>query len=201
MKRLFLSILAFSIVVLTVTPALAHSGKVANDQWATLNVQGRTVAVPVDLANRIASGASVSMAELAQAGITPGMPPTDGPPVRTQASFQTSAGVANGGLGVDAVTPASHAGCNLLVCINVQGSGLYVDTWSTSGSDTRVGQLCTFPTYWKKGSVWFTGQVSCHEGPGTFGDIAFTERNFDNGAELCNTWAAIPGRPCATVHS
>ena len=61
--------------------------------------------------------------------------------------------------------------------------------------------LVVAPTYWRNSSVWFTGQVSCHEGPGTFGDIAFTERNFANGTELCNTWAAIPGRPCATVRS
>ena len=97
-----------------------------------------------------------------------------------------------------AVHPDSASGCNFDVCIEVIGSGLQVDNWNTFAYPT--GYQCSFAAYWEDGEIAFTGEEICSDGLlETF--ASDFDGLFDDGEQVCNTWVAIPGKPCETIHS
>jgi hypothetical protein len=95
------------------------------------------------------------------------------------------------------VTPASASGCNLSVCINVVGSGLYVSDWSTTAYPST--SVCSFAAYWANGVVIATSNQVC----GNQNTVFYSDWNnpgfFTNNTQVCNTWPQIAGRPCEII--
>jgi hypothetical protein len=103
-----------------------------------------------------------------------------------------------------AMTPNSHFGCNLSVCIDVAGSGLQVTHWYTTANGNR-GCIKAFFDIHHAGTVrtiW--GPLVC---PSTPGDGVYYDYGtnpagwYFNGDQLCNGWTKIAGLACASIHS
>ncbi|MGC4112235.1 MAG: hypothetical protein QM747_17830 [Nocardioides sp.] len=102
------------------------------------------------------------------------------------------------------VQPADHSGCNLAVCITVQGYKLLVDYWST----TATGDFgCIYPLYWRDDVIKKVGNYICPDPGSDFGVYVNVRGGgpweYPNGTILCNSWkgeSKVPGYPCATVH-
>jgi hypothetical protein len=92
------------------------------------------------------------------------------------------------------------AGCNQEVCIEINGSGLTVDSWFTSAY-TAVVDECSYPVYWEDDEIAFTGEEICGGADGTLLEATATgfEGEWENGEQLCNTWIDIAGKPCETI--
>lgn len=176
-------VIGLAMVALAV-PAAADTGTATG----TVKVQNRSYTVPAQLAKKINTGdwRGLSAAQLAGAGIRPGMAPPDG--TKISAKFTPGA----------TVTPNSASGCSGRVCIYVFGSGLHVDDWDTSA--TNSSYLCTYAGYWVAGVLTGTSNVVCGDS-GQFWAYWTPARYYINGTQLCNTWLSLSGKPCETVHS
>jgi hypothetical protein len=94
-----------------------------------------------------------------------------------------------------ALHPQSASGCNDDVCIEVDGSGLYVDDWNTYAYPPE--STCSYSGFWEDGELAFTGEEDvCGTFLATYADM---QTDFDNHTQLCNTWVGISGRPCEEV--
>ncbi len=109
------------------------------------------------------------------------------------AVHQTHAGVAKA---AQSTLPQSASGCNQNVCIYVTGSGLHVDSWTSSA----VGPVGCTTANFDAGSEHAHYKV-CSDNNGNYFVNPGINRNFANGTKLCNSWDNIPGYPCETVHS
>lgn len=130
---------------------------------------------------------NLSIADLAQLGIKP--TPISG------ASAGSTDQVASGG----GVTPQSASGSNQGTYINVVGSGLTVDSWTTHRVIKTYG--CSFSVYWRpSGTIWHTGNEVCGN-PGEIfqGYYPNVPIHFSGTTVICNTWATFAGKPCETV--
>lgn len=110
--------------------------------------------------------------------------------------------VVHGGAAKPAITasgalPASASGCNQDVCIDVEGSGTRVDTWSTQAFG-NVGCTEAF-YYWHEGD-WEAPQI-CPDtsDPGVYWWNSGPIGTYPNGDELCNAWMNIKGFPCIFI--
>lgn len=159
-------------------------------------VQGTEHAVPSDLADAINSGdwGNLTLAQLAQAGITPGMTaPGGGRPI-THVSHRLEQGF----------EPESAIGCtglfNSRVCIYVYGKSLHVDRWNAAwlrffGSPPYV---CTFAAYWVNNNIIETTNQAC--GNGSFYTYWTPNRDFPDHSQVCNTYVGVASKPCETIH-
>lgn len=100
------------------------------------------------------------------------------------------------------VHPDSASGCNQEVCIDVQGSGLYVDQWNT----TAYGNVgCSYAVYLRNGNYIRITDDICPTSSGDgvyYYDWAYPiGGKFGNKDKVCNTWYYLPGKPCETIHS
>lgn len=171
----------FGLMVAAVPAGAASSTSAAT---GIVNVQGAKHVVSASLAHKINSGEwrGLRTADLAKAGIHPNMALPNG--TKIQAS--------TGGAHTD-----SASGCSGRVCIYVFGTGLHVDDWDTSA--TNSSYLCTYAGYWVAGVLTGTSNVVC--GSGDFWAYWTPARYYINGTRLCNTWLNLSGKPCETVHS
>lgn len=156
--------------------------------------------VPGSLATKINSGdwGSLSMQQLASAGIQPGMSPA-GAKVTAGAKSATEAGTVSAA----GIQPDSASGCNYysadIMCIYVTGSGLLVDDWDTSVANNLGLYKCSYAGYWVAGVLTATSNVVCTDGD--FWAYYTPGQYYINGTQLCNTWLNWSGKPCETVHS
>jgi hypothetical protein len=112
----------------------------------------------------------------------------------------------------DTITPDSHFGCNLDVCIDVEGHSTVVTSWTTSA--TGGNYSCWRPYYQvfqkthKIGLIhdWPGPAICAGEGDGVFYDRQNKHAGYyPDGYELCNVWAWISGpdhasgQPCANI--
>jgi hypothetical protein len=81
------------------------------------------------------------------------------------------------------------------VCIYIRGSSLTVNDWDASAN--RSGYGCTYAAYWQNGVVIATTEYLC--GDGTAWAYLSPNRQFPNGAKLCNTFLSFAGKPCETI--
>lgn len=88
------------------------------------------------------------------------------------------------------------SGCNIDVCIFLDGSGLTVTKWRTTG--TVSGYKCGYAYFWRNGSV-IRSIYAC--GDGTVSATWNSPGTFSHGDELCNTWTVASGKPCATIYA
>jgi len=97
------------------------------------------------------------------------------------------------------VTPDSANGCNRDVCIDIQGSSLYVYEWST----TAYGNVGCTHTQFQAGRLTRNGPTICPtgSGDGVYYDTTGPIGVFPNHQQVCNVWRSIAGRPCETIHS
>lgn len=102
-------------------------------------------------------------------------------------------------------TPQSASGCNNVVCIYVNGSGLHVNYVDSYAEPTAY--TCASARFQVNGVVRASTNVVCG-GPypnQTFYATWNTNSDFANGTQLCVYWLssnnATPGHPCETVHS
>jgi hypothetical protein len=110
---------------------------------------------------------------------------------------ETAFGTLTYGFDPGAVRPASASGCNQDVCISIIGSSNHVDEWDTTGFNN--GPMCTWPDFWINNMNVLSGNVICANGAGVFRAFWRANRFFPSPSLACNTWFAIPGRPCETI--
>lgn len=94
------------------------------------------------------------------------------------------------------VQPMGASGCNVNVCIDVDGSGLQVTNWRTTASTSTY--RCEYAYFKRNGNVI---KVLSDCGSGTLSANWSSPGWFSHGDKLCNTWSGISGQPCVTVYS
>lgn len=93
---------------------------------------------------------------------------------------------------------SSGVKCEGVICMELIGSGLHVDTWYMYFGLPRP--MCTFGVYWY-------GSIAVAYAPdlcGNKGDIYYSEwdnQSFLRMQVLCNTRQNVAGKPCAAVQS
>jgi hypothetical protein len=183
----FLAPAVGAIIVLVLAPVMAgaatSTAQPTPTQTGIVRVQDQVFVVPADLAAKINSQdwRGLTEAELASAGIHPGMAAPNG----SHPKLSVTSGV----------TPYSAFGCHANVCIYVYGTGLKVNDWDASASNQI--QMCTFASYWVAGVLYATTNNAC--GNTDFWAYWTPDRYFINGTQLCNTFVHFAGRPCETV--
>ncbi|MGW7260525.1 hypothetical protein [Streptomyces sp. NPDC054834] len=101
------------------------------------------------------------------------------------------------------VGPASAHPCDDQVCMDITGTGLTVDKW-TSTAAGNVG--CTIATGdWLHGTTYgakHSGLIcSDSSGPGIYYWAHGPKGHYPNGTEVCTYWDEISGYPCAEIHN
>ena len=97
-------------------------------------------------------------------------------------------------------TPFSSNGCSLSVCINIDGSGLFVNSISVydkGEGDLPVGTPVAIKvngSTQSPGGIWSIGPVS-------YGIIVYYYYDFPNQASVCGEISGLPGSPCKKIHS
>lgn len=132
---------------------------------------------------------AMSREDLAELGIGPGM---------SAPGYGRATATAEQAEGEEGPSIMSARGCNVAVCIEVIGTGLWVDRWRTTGYTSEP--VCTFAAYWRNNRIIQTSNTVCggaftqffSEWPGGRGRYA-------HGDQLCNTWVEIPGKPCILI--
>lgn len=190
---LAVAVFSFGAAATAAVPAAAASGGHATAA-STLRVGHLDqAAVKASLA---AHQGVLTTSEADRLGVRPNTLYIDTPAVRAAAaSVRTVAGT--GAVRPNTVAqPASHTGCNSDVCIEVNGTGLWVNYWNTWAFPPE--EYCSYADFWQDGELAFTGADLC----GTYMETDATmETDYDNHTDLCNTWSGISGKPCAEVHS
>lgn len=163
---------------------------------------GTEVVFPKDFAD-------MSVAELAEIGIVPGMGETGeasvGDPSEIPAFGGDGVAIAladDGGV----ITPMDASGCTAdFVCQQLQaqgGSGRTIIGW--------YSWVLRFPTTGTTYAAWWEGQrivgttnsVSVRAGQDTSLAVkGGLPKTYANNTTLCTTWAGVAGKPCHTVHS
>lgn len=100
------------------------------------------------------------------------------------------------------IVPDSASGCNDAVCIDVNGSGNYVNWVQENGTATDVG--CTYGRLWSNGALIGTSNETCWSSVPTYlQDFWSLNSNFATGTQLCVDYyplvGAPTGMPCETV--
>lgn len=93
--------------------------------------------------------------------------------------------------------PESASGCNIDVCIDVQGDSIFVDDWNTQAYYSGA-YVCTYSIFYASGRDIRQGTFVCG-GAGVFFTDWPAHKTYANGTELCNKWRNIPGTPCITI--
>lgn len=164
---------------------------------ATAGSAGSTITLPNGKAVRLPKNFdSMSIAELAKIGVTPGMhQPGHKAPVD---SYVPSSG---------GVTPDNAYKCAGYVCLQVtspNGHGLTVSSWGTSADNTGPSNVrfCTYSAYWggtTGGTLIDTGTEVCGYPPGTFYGALTYSVHWSSSGKACNSWISVSGRPCANI--
>ena len=161
---------------------------------------------PAALAAHINSGnwKGLTQAQLASAGILPGLPHSATGTPMAKAKAPTPTAAMTGREAPDAVRPDSGSGCNFNVvagsmCIYVTGAGLKTTDWDTSVANPLGIDTCTYAGYWVNGKLATTSNEVC--GDGEFWAYDVGTITWPNQTKLCNTWVNFSGEPCLVVHS
>jgi len=97
------------------------------------------------------------------------------------------------------VTPMSASGCdNQTVCIDVYGTGTYIDQWNTQA----FGNKGCIVAYWQR--HWATVNESAYICPNSSGDGVYYANwdanvRYNDGDQVCNQWTMFYGRPCVWI--
>lgn len=94
------------------------------------------------------------------------------------------------------VSTQDASGCNVNVCVFLQGSGLSVTSWRTTAYSSSY--QCGYAYFWRNGGVTRT-VYAC--GSGTVSVTWSSPGTFSHGDQLCNTWTIASGNPCKTIYS
>jgi hypothetical protein len=100
---------------------------------------------------------------------------------------------------VRGVQPMSSHGCSGRVCITLIGSGLTLDSWTTTLSANSTST--SWAEFWVGGSLRGMGSAFTAQSGYLYGSAYTGSLTFSNGDRLCNAWGGFSGRPCETVHS
>lgn len=104
-----------------------------------------------------------------------------------------------------ALGPTNASKCDDDVCINVIGSGLHIDQWSTTAFGNVGCAQATFD-FFNGGYADKQSGIICPDGsgPGVYYSAAGPTGWYRDGTEVCNYWqgarGSIPGYPCAEIH-
>ncbi|MFI6469869.1 hypothetical protein ACIBL5_06340 [Streptomyces sp. NPDC050516] len=96
------------------------------------------------------------------------------------------------------LSPPSANECDGDICIDVIGSGVVVNQWTT----VLFGNFgCQRPTFLRNWGNYYTGDYIC---PGSGETGAYRGRltgpmRFSDNDALCNTWGNLPGMPCVSI--
>jgi hypothetical protein len=93
--------------------------------------------------------------------------------------------------------PDSASGCNQDVCISIVGSSNHVDEWDSVGFVDNA--ICTWSDFTINSGLVLSTNVICGDGAGAFVAYWHANRYFPSPSLACNTWFAIPGKPCETI--
>jgi hypothetical protein len=178
----------------TLVPTIAKAANASSPATGTVTTDFgghlQKHVVGAALAARINSGnwKGLTKAQLASAGIFPGMPHN---------AKDAPVAVAR------AVTPDTGSGCNFdpvsgSMCIYVYGTGLTTTDWDTSVSNPWGLSKCTYAGYWVNNRLWTTSNEVC--GNGAFWAYDVGTITWPNQTQLCNTWVNFSGKPCLVVH-
>jgi hypothetical protein len=101
-------------------------------------------------------------------------------------------------MAVGRVALTSANGCNRNVCISVNGSGTFVDSWQTQA----LGNFgCSSPHF--QSLFYYVGTRICPSSAeqGVYFYNYKRPRNYPDKTWLCNVWLAndIPGKPCIQI--
>jgi hypothetical protein len=99
----------------------------------------------------------------------------------------------------DGLSPLSASGCNGDVCLSVTGNGTSVSAWSTSVEPSSA--ICTHAEFLVNNSLVGQSATKC------LASSQSASASLNNpsglslspGDQLCNEWAGVPGKPCATI--
>lgn len=93
--------------------------------------------------------------------------------------------------------PTSADGCNLDVCIDVEGESLFVSRWSTQA----FGNVGCTNAFFHSQAFTGRGQTICPDGsgPGVYYDNTGPVGYYQDTEELCNSWSRIAGYPCIEI--
>jgi hypothetical protein len=183
----------------TLVPTIAKAANASSPATGTVitdfggHLQKHVVAAA--LAAKINSGTwkNLTKAQLASAGIRPGMP---GIAINAPVAVAKAKAPA-------AVSPDTGSGCNFNVvagsmCIYVYGTGLKTTSWDTSVANPLGIDTCTYAGYWVNNVLALTSNTVC--GNGEFWAYDSGTITWPNQTQLCNTWVNFGGKPCLVVH-
>lgn len=97
-----------------------------------------------------------------------------------------------------AVEPASASGCDLNVCISIDGDSTLVTDWTT----TAYGNTGCANAYFAYHAGYYVGPQVCPDGggDGVYYDSTGPTGYFPDGDQLCNYWQGGPsGEPCEYI--
>ncbi|HLZ57649.1 MAG TPA: hypothetical protein VKR06_11930 [Ktedonosporobacter sp.] len=94
--------------------------------------------------------------------------------------------------------PKSASGCNQSVCISITGRKLSVRDWLTTGS--ADGATCTYAVFWANGLAATSNEI-CGPAGTIYSSDWSNPGSFPNQTKVCNSWVAIGGFACETIHS
>jgi hypothetical protein len=103
------------------------------------------------------------------------------------------------------MTPASHTGCDVNVCIQVVGTKLVVTRWAT---ELLKNYGCVYGVFFRNDNIKYTGPWICPDPPDSEG-VYWTVRpgapwTYPDGTWLCNSYhdevSLLPWYPCAQIH-
>ena len=139
----------------------------------------------------------LSIEDLAQLGIHPGMGPSDS--LSVVAISDEGSALAGVNALAGGMTPNSASGCNGNVCIQLYGSGLTVDNWNSQANLPVT--MCSYAVYWARGAIFKTSGQTCGTGGSQLLAFSGNATTWPNQTQLCSSWVNIAGKPCETVHS
>lgn len=92
----------------------------------------------------------------------------------------------------------SASTCDQSVCIDVRGTGLYVDTWGSTAKGTTSGCI---KSYFNTGTYRLhTISVCGKNAAGVYYAVWDADRNFSQNQYLTSSWTVFQGRPTVQVH-
>jgi hypothetical protein len=199
---------ALGMLIPTMAKAASASGPATGTVMTDFGGHLQKHVVAAALAEKINSGdwKGLTKAQLASAGIRPGMPgsATELPVPVAVAKAPAATTAMTGTAARAAVTPDTGAGCNFNVvagsmCIYVYGTGLKTTSWDTSVANPLGIDTCTYAGYWVDDVLAITSNEVC--GDGEFWAYDVGTITWPNQTQLCNTWVNFGGKPCLVVHT
>lgn len=101
--------------------------------------------------------------------------------------------------------PTTVNKCDDVVCLDIVGTGLHIEKWSTSAFGNVGCAQATFD-FFNGGYADKHSNPICPDssGPGVYWSRSGPTGWYRDGTEVCNYWqgarGSLPGYPCAEIH-